>query len=168
MWRITLFSCVWLTFIALICGQTLTAPTVFATQQTLKSFKIHRRVILGECIRGLSLPQSTHLKAHPLITKHSHTELYTGSCVSGSSTLIQSFRIVAIDALFTHLVHLRAPGELWIKFWMVGSEKPKKSTPVGMMLGKGLPLRKKKQRKKGKVRVCCCGKIVNNEVVWND
>ena len=34
---------------------------------------------------------------------------------------------------WTYLLHLRAPGQLWIRFWMVGCEKPKKSAPDGTM-----------------------------------
>lgn len=32
-----------------------------------------------------------------------------------------------------YLLHLRAPGQLWMRFWMVGCEKPKKSSPDGTM-----------------------------------
>lgn len=32
-----------------------------------------------------------------------------------------------------YLLHLRAPGQLWMRFWMVGCEKPKKSAPDGTM-----------------------------------
>lgn len=32
-----------------------------------------------------------------------------------------------------YLLHLRAPGQLWIKFWIVGCEKPKNSAPDGTM-----------------------------------
>lgn len=31
------------------------------------------------------------------------------------------------------MLHLRAPGQLWIRFWIVGCEKPKKSAPDGTM-----------------------------------
>lgn len=67
---------IWFTCIALVCRQSLIAPEVLAMQQALKGFKIDRRVILGQCVRGdVSVSGSTHLEAHPLITKHSRAEL---------------------------------------------------------------------------------------------
>lgn len=41
----------------------------------------------------------------------------------------------------TYFPHFRAPGQLWIRFWMVGWENPKKSAPDGTMEPKELPLR---------------------------
>ena len=40
-----------------------------------------------------------------------------------------------------YLLHLRAPGQLWMRFWMVGWEKPKKSAPDGTMGSMGLDLK---------------------------
>lgn len=34
-------------------------------------------------------------------------------------------------AVGVYLLHFRAPGQLWMRFWMVGCEKPKKSAPDG-------------------------------------
>lgn len=45
---------------------------------------------------------------------------------------------------WTYLLHLRAPGQLWMRFWMVGCEKPKKSAPDGTMGATGLELKKKR------------------------
>lgn len=44
----------------------------------------------------------------------------------------------------TYLLHLRAPGQLWMRFWMVGCEKPKKSAPDGTMGTTGLELKKQR------------------------
>lgn len=45
---------------------------------------------------------------------------------------------------WTYLLHLRAPGQLWMRFWMVGCEKPKKSAPDGTMGATGLELKKQR------------------------
>lgn len=43
----------------------------------------------------------------------------------------------------TYLTHFRAPGQLWIRLWMVGWENPKKSAPDGSTLDTGFPLNRR-------------------------
>lgn len=50
---------------------------------------------------------------------------------------------IADDQGGIYLLHLRAPGQLWMRFWMVGCEKPKKSAPDGTMGTTDLELRER-------------------------
>lgn len=44
---------------------------------------------------------------------------------------LQNYNDLYLEGIY--LLHLRAPGQLCIRFWIVGCEKPKKSAPDGTM-----------------------------------
>lgn len=91
----------------------------------------------------LAFAWATHLEAYPPVTEktgerasvrwvimtHASQTRHTACTSSTTSGII-------------YLLHLRAPGQLWMRFWMVGCEKPKKSAPDGTTGATGLELKR--------------------------
>lgn len=123
----------------------------------LVGHKAARGIILSHAVRNVTFTRTTNLKANPSVakkwhrkTKHEvifrfllHFPITYLLMTCAVSSMIQTYWTVtpwsmnelnwSIFSGRIYLLHLRAPGQLWMRFWMVGCEKPKKSSPDGTM-----------------------------------